>query len=211
VGVGPGAGGLFTTPAATKVYRSDGRPASQRQVLHVAAGASLEWLPEETIVFDGARFETDTRLVLEPTARLVAWDVQCLGRPAIGERFTRGRFKSRFELFRGEAPLYVDRFLLDGGAEVLSANHGLRAHAAFGSMVVSGASPDWLDVVRGLLPSPGSTDLFSATVVGGGELLLCKYLGSSAAVARRTFAAIWEALRPRLLGRAAVPPRIWST
>jgi urease accessory protein len=211
VAVGPGAGALFTTPAATKVYRSDGRCASQRQMLHVAAGASLEWLPEETIVFDGARFEADTRVVLEPTARLVAWDVQCLGRPAVGERFTRGRFMSRFEVFRAEAPLYVDRFICDGDAGVLSANHGLGGHAAFGSMVVSGASPDWLDVVRGLFPSPRPTDLFSATIVGGGDILLCKYLGSSAGLGRRTFGAIWEALRPRLLVRAAVPPRIWST
>src|SRR5258706_11967801 len=55
VGVESGARALITTPAATKVYRSDGRRAVQRTRLSVAPGAALEWLPQETIVFDGPR------------------------------------------------------------------------------------------------------------------------------------------------------------
>jgi urease accessory protein len=208
--VGADSAALVTTPAATKVYRSDRRPAAQRQVLSIAKGASLEWLPQETIVFEGARFEADTKVLLDEGATFVGWDVQCLGRPAVGERFTTGRFASRFELERGGTPLYLDRFILDGGSEVLSAGHGLRDQPAFGAMVVAGSRPEWLDLVRSRIPRPSSIELFSATLLCG-EVLACRYLGPSASRCRAGFATIWEALRPRLLGRPSMPPRIWST
>jgi len=211
IGVGAGAAALVTTPAATKVYRSDHRRAAQSQVLRVARGASLEFLPQETIVFDGARFDADTRVVLEAGAIFVGWDVQCLGRPAMGERFTAGRFRSRFELLREGVPLHVDRFICDGAADALSASYGLAGHAAFGTMVLTSARREWLDIARTLLPPPSSVELFSATLLGGGELLVARYLGPSAGRGRERFAAVWETLRPRFLGRAAVPPRIWST
>jgi urease accessory protein len=210
VDVGAGSAALVTTPAATKVYRSDGRSAAQRQALSIAKGASLEWLPQETIVFDGARFEADTKILLDEGATFVGWDVQCLGRPALDERFTTGRFTSRFELARGGAPLYLDRFICDGGAEVLSAGHGLRGQPAFGIMLVASARPESLGLVRSILSASSSTDLCSATLLCG-EVLACRYLGPSAGHCRNRFAAIWEALRPSLLGRPPAPPRIWST
>jgi urease accessory protein len=211
IGVGSGARALVTTPAAGKAYRTDGRRAAQRQLLWVASGASLEWLPQETILFDGALFESDTRVVLERGASFVGWDVQCFGRPAIGERYTAGGFKTRLEIHRDGVPLYVDRAICDGGADVLRASYGLADHPAFGTMLVAPARREWLDVVRELVPARPSNELVSATLLAGGELLCCRYLGSSAGRARGHFAAIWAALRPALLGRAASPPRIWST
>jgi urease accessory protein len=205
------AGALVTTPAATKVYRSDGRCSAQRQVLHVARGASLEWLPEETIVFDGARFDARTRVLLERDAQFIGWDVQCLGRPAVEERFAMGQLRSRFELLRDGDPLYVDRFICDGDNGALRAAHGLGGHPSFGTMVVSGAKREWLDVARSLVPPAGTEELSSVTLVGGGEILLCRYLGPSARRGRRMFADVWQALRPLLLGRSAVLPRVWST
>jgi urease accessory protein len=211
VGVGPGARALVTTPAATKVYRTDGRRAAQRHLLWVASGASLEWLPQETILFDGALFEGETRIVLERGASFVGWDVQCLGRPAIGERFTFGTCRTRLEVHREGVPLYVDRAICEGGADVLSASYGLAGHSALGTMLIAGAKPEWLGVVRELLPARSSSESMSATLLGGGDLLSCRYLGSSASRGRQRFAAIWAAVRPLLLGRPAVPPRIWST
>ena len=210
VAVEAGSAALVTTPAANKVYRSDGRTAAQTLVLSIAEGASLEWLPLETIVFDGARFDVDTRIVLEDGARFVGWDVQCLGRPALRERFSTGRLRSRYELVRGGVPLYLDRFICDGGSDVLAAGHGLREQPAFGAMVVAPAQPEWLDVVRKLLGAPSPIELCSATLLEGGTLV-CRYLGPSASRGRARFATIWEALRPRFLGRPPSPPRIWST
>jgi urease accessory protein len=210
VDVGAGAAALVTTPAATKVYRSDWRSAAQRQILSIARGASLEWLPQETIVFDGARFEADTKVLLDEGAIFVGWDVQCLGRPALDERFTTGRFTSRFELVRGGAPLYLDRFICDGGSEVLSAGYGLRGQPACGVMVVAGARAEWLRLVRTVLSPSSSMELCSATLLAG-EVLVCRYLGPSASRCRAHFAAVWEALRLPLLGRSPAPPRIWAT
>src|SRR4029077_12089900 len=49
-----GAHAQLTTPGATRWYRNAGPPEKQRIAFHVAEGASLEWLPQGTIVFDGA-------------------------------------------------------------------------------------------------------------------------------------------------------------
>ncbi len=210
VHVGPGARGLVTTPAAAKVYRSDGRRAKQKHRLSVAAGAVLEWLPQETIVFDGALVDLGTMVALEPGAIFVGWDVLCFGRPAIGERFTAGRCRTRFEIHRG-APLYVDRAVVEGGSAVLSASYGLAGHAACGTMVVVGADGSLLELARATLASSPSRAHLSATEVGHGDVLVCRYLGPSASRGREAFASVWTALRPALVGRVAVAPRIWST
>ena len=211
VHVGPGGRGLVTTPAAAKIYRSDGRRAAQRHRLFVASGAVLEWLPQETIVFDGALIDLDTRVDLEPGAIFVGWDAQCFGRPAIGERFTTGRCRNRFEVHVGATPLYVDRAILEGGSRVLSASHGLAGHCASGTMLVVGAGRPLVDVARAALAASPSGAYASATQLGQGDVLACRYLGPSASRAREAFASVWAAVRPSVLGRVAVPPRIWST
>src|SRR4051812_15146446 len=104
--VGRGAHALVTTPAAGKVYRSgDGRHALQRQRFTVAADASLEWLPQETIVFDRARVELDTRVDLAGNATFMGWEILCLGRSVGGEPFRSGRCRQRLELWRDGRPL----------------------------------------------------------------------------------------------------------
>ncbi len=87
VDVEPGAAALLTTPAATKFYRSDGAPSVQRQTLRVAAGAALEWLPLDTILFGGSRALIETDVVLAPGARFIGWEQLSLGRPLSGDRY----------------------------------------------------------------------------------------------------------------------------
>ena len=60
--VAGGAHALLTTPAATKVYRTAGPAAAQESELAVARGGVLEWLPQETILYDGAISELRTRV-----------------------------------------------------------------------------------------------------------------------------------------------------
>src|SRR5688572_24965215 len=116
VHVDSGARALVTTPAAGKVYRGDDRPAaSVQQLLTVEPGASLEWFPQETIVFDGGRVQLETRVDLaDPTSVFMGWELLCLGRPAAGERFDRGACRQRFELWRAGRPLCLERARLDG-------------------------------------------------------------------------------------------------
>src|SRR4051794_8349792 len=123
--VGRNARVLLTTPAATKLYRSGGRPARVFQHVTVASGARCEWLPQETIAYAGAEVSIETRFELEPGATLLAWDVTCLGRPASGERFERGCIEQRLRIVRGGEPVLLERTRYAGGAAVLSAPWGL--------------------------------------------------------------------------------------
>lgn len=203
-----GAQALITTPAASKIYRSAGREALARQQIRVAPGASLEWLPQESIVFDGARVTLVTRVDLAAGGRFAGWEMVCLGRPASGETFTTGRVRQRFEIWQGARPLVVERGLYDGGGAMLEAAWGLRGFPVTGTFMAAPAGPDEIAGVRDAC-RPGPGECFAATLMNG--VLVCRYLGHEAQAGRRLFAAAWAALRPGLLGRPALAPRIWAT
>ena len=77
----------------------------------------LEWLPQEAIVFDGARAELDdARSTLAGDAAFIGWDIVCLGRTASGERFGAAAIAQRFELVRDGALIWAERTVIDGGA-----------------------------------------------------------------------------------------------
>ncbi len=90
IDLGPGARALVTTPGATKFYRSAGADALVTQRLSVAAGAGLEWFPQEAILFPGARVRSRTEVALQADASFIGWELLSLGRPVIGERFDSG-------------------------------------------------------------------------------------------------------------------------
>jgi urease accessory protein len=191
------------------VYRGNGGPvAAQRQRLEVGAAGSLEWLPQETIAFDGAEVDLETRVHLEPGAAFVGWEILCLGRPACGERFGRGRCRQRLELWRAGRPLCHERACLEGGAPVLEAAWGLRGAPVVGTLLATGGAFA-LDELRAVAAALPDGDLGSATAIG--EVLVCRYLGASAERARGLFARLWALVRPALIGRPASAPRIWST
>ena len=99
VQVDAGAHALITTPAATKFYRCDGRHSSQTQELR-AAGATLEWLPQENIFYRGADVRTATRVHVDADSRFIGWEINCLGLPARGEHFDAGALRLDLELWR---------------------------------------------------------------------------------------------------------------
>ena len=199
-----GAEGLVTTPAAGKFYRSDGRTARQSVRLKVEAGAALEWLPQEAILYEGARVASDTRIELTAGARFIGWEILSLGRPASGEAFASGAVTLDGQILRDGTPLYLERFRLDPRA--FRASWGLRGHAACGTLFASPASEQSLNAVRELIgEEPGR----GVTLIDG--LLVCRVLEPRADRARRFFLRVWKAIRLDVVGRAACPPRIWAT
>src|SRR5215469_14189595 len=88
--VGAGAAATVTSQAAEKIYRSLGPAAAVRVELKVEEGGWLEYLPQETILFDGARLERRTSASVAPGGRLLACETLVFGRFAYGETFTRG-------------------------------------------------------------------------------------------------------------------------
>lgn len=203
-----GAHAVITTPASTKFYRSSGALSVQAHSLKVAEDATLEWLPQETILFAGCRVTTTTRAALAPGARFIGWEIFCLGRPAANESFDKGACRQRFELWQEAVPLWVERAKLEGNSHLLSAPWGLRGHTVFGTLVATPANEALQAAVHERI-TPDKHALFSATLID--EVLVCRYLGDHAEAARRCFTNAWSMIRPGLLGRTACPPRIWRT
>jgi urease accessory protein len=208
IDAGPGAHAQLTTPGAAKWYRSTGSIARSSTVLQVSAGARVEWLPQETLLFDGARAAIRLRVELAPEARFIGWDIVHLGRTAAGERFASGRLHQALELCCGATTLWHERAVIEGGSRALQAGALLKGAPAFGTLVAAGAAVDdgVLAACRAILPASGEG---AVTRLPG--VLVARYLGNGAETARTYLASLWRVLRPALLGRDAVPPRIWNT
>jgi len=209
VRVGEGARALVTTPGAAKLYRSLGPTAEQVQLLRVAAGGSLEWLPQENILFPGARARLRTELDLEPGATFIGWEVHSPGRPAIGERFETGEADLSLRIRRSGVPLLLDRLRLADGKGLDGAG-GLRGYPVTATLAACPADPDDLEAVRSHADPGGDSDLcWGVTLLG--DLMLVRCLARGSEPVHRHFRAVWGILRPLLLGRPACPPRIWAT
>ncbi|MGN7741265.1 urease accessory protein UreD [Pseudomonas sp. 22526] len=195
----------LTSPGAAKWYRAAG-PAYQTLELHVAAGASLEWLPQESIVFSAAQAELSTRIELQGDARLFYWDLVALGRPASDERFDLGHFQSHLDIRRDGQLLWHERQRIVGGDGLLDSPIGLDGQPVFATLLATGEIDSQLLEHCRSLPHAVRGDL---TQLPG--LLVARCLASEALLARAWLIDLWRLLRPALLGREALPPRIWST
>ena len=208
VDAGPRTHAQLTTPGAAKCYRSGGAFARQSIRLRAARGAVLEWLPQETIVFDASKIELELSIELFDDARFLGWDVICLGRTAAGERFDDGALRQRLTLTRDGMPIFVERAVLNGGAPLLASPVGLHGNPVFGTFLaaVPAVTNTMLGSCREVAPMAGES---AVTRLPG--VLIARYRGSSAAAARHYFVELWRKLRPALALRAAVLPRIWTT
>ncbi|MCY7263672.1 urease accessory protein UreD [Pseudomonas protegens] len=200
-----GAWAQLTSPGAAKWYRATG-PASQTLRLQVAPGATLEWLPQETIVFSAAQAELTTLIELHGDARLFYWDVVALGRPASGERFEQGHFQAHLDVQRDGRPLWHERQRIKGGDGLLDSPIGLDGQPVFATLLVTGEIDSQLLERCRALEHPVRGDLSQLP-----GLLVARCLASEALQARAWLIDLWRLLRPALLGREAVPPRIWNT
>jgi Urease accessory protein UreH len=195
---------LVTTPAAGKFYRSEGKQARQSVVLSVAADASLEWLPQETIVYEGAQVASEVRLDLAVGAQFLGWEVVALGRPAAQEGFTLGEVGMNWRIFRAGQLFYRERLLID--AQAFAANWGLNGHSACGTLFAYPANATQLAAVHALI---GENTGQGVTLLD--DLLICRALDARADRLRDFFQDVWRLLRPEVIGREACAPRIWAT
>lgn len=196
---------LLTTPAATKFYRCAGRRARQRQVLKVDR-ATLEWLPQESIFYPDAHARSDTIVELTSNSRFIGWEIPCLGLPARGEPFKRGQLRLSMEVWVDGVPRFIDRLHIDGESPARSAVWGLAGFDALGTLIAYPATSSAVDAVRELV-----LDEVECTVTLVDGVLVCRCLGAQAEAVKRAFVRIWSTLRPLLLDRPAVQPRIWAT
>lgn len=214
VDVDTGAHALVTTPAAGKVYRTNGAPVRQTQRLRVADGGTLEWMPQEAILYDGARATLETRVDLGRNARFFGIDAVCFGLPARRAPFARGSCRQTFELRRDGQPLLIERGLYDAQDGVGTGRWGLGGACVLAFAAAAPApAPAVVDAVRARAAAAPDGDLGAVTVVGAGDgaVLVARYLGRNAEHARAFLHDTWRLVRPALLGREAVSPRVWAT
>jgi urease accessory protein len=196
VETGESAFAQLTTPGAGKWYRSAGPWAAQRLSFDVEG--TLEWLPQETIVFDGALADLSTVVRLGEEGRYLGWEILCFGRSGSGERFTRGAVRLGTRISKGGRLIWLERGRIDGGGRLMQSHAGLSGHTVCGTLVA--AAPQI---------TPRRAEGLAVTALPG--VLVARYLGDSSEEAKQAFSRLWAALRPALLGREAREPRIWRT
>jgi urease accessory protein len=193
---------LLTTPGAGKWYRTAGPWAKQKLAFEVEG--NLEWLPRETIVFDGARAELQCNVHLENDGRFIGWEVVCLGRAGSGERFDRGEIRTETSVARNGRRLFFERGRIEAGGNLMRSPAGLGGRTVFGTLVAAAEiETNLLNECRKRVPP------CAVTLLPG--LLVARYLGDSSEEAMRLFTRLWSVLRPAVCGRPAIEPRIWRT
>jgi urease accessory protein len=186
----------LTTPGAGKWYRSAGPRAAQK--LSFDVDGALEWLPQETIFFDGALAELSTEVRLSGDACYVGWEILCFGRSGSGERFSRGTVSLSSRISKDGKLVWLERGRIDGGGKLMQSDAGLGGRTVCGTLVAAG-------------PNLAATRIDGLAVTRLPDVLVARYLGDSSEEAKQLFSRLWAGLRPGLLGRAAHEPRIWRT
>jgi urease accessory protein len=188
---------VATTQTAERAYKAVSGPARMDLRLSVGPGGWLDWLPQETILFDRAALDRRTVIELAPGAGCLALEAVVLGRAAMGEVLREVRFRDRREIRRDGRPFWIyplalDFAALDGTATLLGAR-------AFATIVMTDEIP--LDPLRAVLDEPGVTA--AASSFAGRTVV--RMLASDGWPLRRQ---IIRALHVMRAGRPL--PRVWQ-
>ncbi|MEE4281522.1 MAG: urease accessory protein UreD [Pseudomonadales bacterium] len=203
--VGASAHTLITTPGATKAYRNVCTQSRLTTTLQV--DGTLEWLPQEVILFDKSKLASQTRISLGRQARLISWEIVCLGRPAGELPFNEGYGRFLTTVQGSKGLLLHDNLMLDAKSLFMSSPWGLNQNTAIGVMLAYPGSTELRDKVRHVL----RTASFPVGVTLLDDLLVIRGMAAQAQDLRRIFILTWELIRPLILAREACPPRIWNT
>jgi urease accessory protein len=211
ISLGPQARAVLTTAAASKIYRMPAQGAEQKIEIDLAEGACLEWLPQETIVFNQARYRQSLKVNLAPGAGWLGWDIYRFGRTASGEQFLEGQWRSHAEVWQSGVPLWIDRQWLPGGRPCLDHPHGLDGYPVVGTLAWVGqpVEPDFVKTLRSRWVDSGNT-LGEVGVTRLQQGVVCRYRGPSTQDVRHWFTQVWHDVRSYALGQSACLPRVWQ-
>lgn len=195
---GDGTDLTVTTQAAERAYRAgSAQPGHVTTRLSVAAEARLSWLPQETILFDGAAFSRRMTVDVAPSGRLLFVEPVVFGRHSAGEVLQQALFDDRVTLYQDGIPLFCDAVRLSGD---VSSQMERRAGGAVALASVLYLAPDAQAVlgdIRALLPSTAGASLMSR------DLLHVRVLAADSFLLRKTLIPVLERLSTDPL------PRVW--
>jgi urease accessory protein len=128
---------VVTTAAAEKVYRSLGSDSTIDVKLDVASGASLAWLPQETILFDRARLARSIEVSVATDAKLFMAEAVVFGRTGMGETVQEGALTDRWRVRHGGKLVYAETVRLDGAiAQRMAAAAAAKGGAAIATVLI---------------------------------------------------------------------------
>ncbi|MBE7942122.1 MULTISPECIES: urease accessory protein UreD [Ramlibacter] len=212
ISAGPGAHGVVTTPGAGRFYRSDGEAAAQRTRIALAAGARMEWLPQETICYSGCEAQNELAVALAPGAEMMGWDLLALGLPGSGQPFLAGRVRQRIAL--DGAWLDHGRIAADDAA-LMDGPLGLAGQRCLGTFFFAAGEPlgrarreQALDLARAQIEAAGF--IHAGATAPGDRVVVLRALAPVVEPVMDLFKAVRAAWRPALWGLAANPPRTWA-
>lgn len=207
IAAGAGAAATVTGQAAEKVYRArSGEPAARSQIrLTIEEGGWLEYLPQETILFDRARLERRFDIDVAASGRLLACDMVVFGRTASGERFQTGLWQDRWRLRHGGRLVWADAMKVES-LDAIDHPAGFGGATAQAMALYVGAdAKSWLETAREL-----AIGCRQAAATAVGNVLLARFLDSDAAAVRRALAQYVAGMRAAVAGLPARPPRLWQ-
>lgn len=186
-----------TSQAAERVYRSLGPAADVEVNLAAHSGATLLWLPQETILFDGAALTRRITADLAGDARFLAVESVILGREAMGEKVRHAQLHDRWRIWRNDRLLFADDISFDGSAPDSQATLG-EARAFATVVLVSPGAEDMMEKARAAIGKSGGASAWSGKLV--------------ARLAARDGFELRKSLIPALtlLAEGASLPKTWS-
>lgn len=199
----PGGHMVLTTQACERVYRSIGGPAFVETRLNVGAGAHLDWLPQETILFASSQLDRRIEIDLAEGASLTAIEAVLLGRDAMGETALDARLRDNWRIRRSGRLLHAEATRLGGTPEERDGLSLLSGRRAFASVLHVAPSADQcaaaLARLRALLPQDGRI-----AASANGERLVIRALAQTGLALRRLIVPILSEL-----SGAGSLPRLW--
>ena len=208
-----GAHALITTPGATRFYGSAGLTALQQVHAHVAANATLEWLPLEALAYNRCQAHNQAVFHLAPGSRLIAWDVTALGLPHADQPFAEGQFQQHLEI----AGTWLERGLIDAtDHRLLRSPLGLNGHTCQSTLVFAqGSAMD--DALREQvvalaleLCEAHPLCLQSGVTSPDARVVVVRVLSAQVESAMSLLRSIWLQWRHQCWKLPAVAPRIWA-
>lgn len=200
VSVEEGARATVTTPACERIYRALQGEVVVEQRLRVGPAARLDWLPQETILYERGRMRRRLDVQLEAGAGITIVEALLLGRAAMGEVVTEGAFADFWTVRRGPNLVFADATRI---AEFQANPATLGGHAAMASLLHVG--PDAAGKRAALRAAFGEGEDVRAGASLVGEILVARIVASGGAALRRVLVAALAILRD-----ARPLPRLWS-
>lgn len=201
---GPGSILTLTTSAAEKIYRSAGDNAEVTVALHAAARSSLAWLPQEAILFDGARIRRSYDIALASDASLLLCDINCIGRAAMGETVSDLKLQDQWRISIAGQLCFADFTRIDGNASNILARPAVAGGArCFATLIYVGPDPHGAcEIIRSSVTGAAGIDAGSGLFNG---ICISRFVAAELSALRGALSRAAQALYGSSM------PRSWAT